>query len=158
MSFLDEELPARFWRHVRVDSFSSCWSWTGAGEGANGYGRFRFGGKGSKTGMAHRASYAALVGPIATGLQLDHLCRNRRCVNPTHLEPVTPRVNTLRGQTPAAANAIKSHCPAGHAYDEANTHIDQRNGRTARYCRTCARLRARASRATKKENARVQNQ
>lgn len=120
----------RFWEKVNKDASGGCWEWI-ASVTANGYGQFAV----SKTEVArpHRWAYEALVGPIPEGLQLDHLCRNRRCVNPAHLEPVTARENTLRGETRAAANAAKTHCPLGHAYDEANTFLYQ--GR--RTCRTC---------------------
>lgn len=70
-----------------------CWRWRGSIQ-ANGYGRFRANGK---TTYAHRAAYALFVGPIPDGLGLDHLCRNRWCVNPEHLEPVTQRENIRRG-------------------------------------------------------------
>jgi hypothetical protein len=87
---------------------------------------------------AYRITYETLVGPVPNGLELDHLCRVRACVNPGHLEPVTHRVNTLRGETVAARNARATHCPAGHPYDEVNTYAD-RLGR--RSCRECCRRR-----------------
>jgi hypothetical protein len=74
---------------------SGCWEWTGSGTGrAKAYGQFWVAGKGV---LAHRFSYETMVGPIPEGLELDHLCRFQRCVNPTHLEPVTPSVNIQRG-------------------------------------------------------------
>jgi hypothetical protein len=89
---------------------------------------------------AHRVAYEALVGPIPQGLQLDHLCRNRMCVNPEHLEPVTARENLRR------VFALITECPSGHPYDEINMGI-QPDGR--RYCRLCKRNKARARRALK---------
>lgn len=86
-----------------------CWGWTGSPNG-NGYGHARVDGK---TYVAHRYVYQSTVGPIPEGLQLDHLCRNRMCVNPSHLEPVTHRENVLRGQGHAAINARKTHCSCG---------------------------------------------
>lgn len=85
---------------------------------------------------AHRWSYEYHVGPIPEGLHIDHLCRNRLCVNPAHLEPVTHRVNTLRGIGFAAVNAAKTHCANGHPYDQGNTYTDPKG---YRHCRTCRR-------------------
>lgn len=84
---------------------------------------------------AHRAAYQYLRGPIPDGLQLDHLCWVRRCVNPAHLEVVTARVNTLRGENPAAQNARKTHCHRGHPFDEANTYWRPDGGRDCKACR-----------------------
>lgn len=91
---------------------------------------------------AHRVAYEHLVGPIPDGMQLDHLCRNRTCINPAHLEPVTARENVRR------ARSLVSQCPSGHPYDEENTRIY--DGR--RYCRACHR--ARSSARTPEQNAR----
>jgi hypothetical protein len=135
----DVRLPERFWKKVKpVDC--GCWNWT-AGQMRGGYGRFRFGGKDSKNGAAHRFSYEKLFGKVKWPLQLDHLCRNRICVNPNHLEPVTARENTLRGETRAAANARKTHCIRGHPFDDANTYFVK--DRNIRMCRTCAKERMR---------------
>lgn len=98
VSLGDARLPPRFWAKVAVDNETGCWLWT-AGYRRGGYARFRYAGAGSKNGAAHRFSYEKLIGPVSGGLQLDHLCRVRHCVNPAHLEPVTPRENTLRGNT-----------------------------------------------------------
>src|SRR5690349_8969939 len=86
---------------------TGCWDWLGAPRG-NGYGGFAWDGR--KSIAAHRASWQLLRGPIPSGLTLDHLCRNRRCVNPAHLEPVTMRENILRGIGPSAQCAKKTHC------------------------------------------------
>jgi hypothetical protein len=120
----------------RVDDVNGCWVFQGAKSW--GYGVLGTGRRGDGTRRmtsAHRVVYEALVGPVPEGLDLDHLCRNRACVNPTHLEPVTRQVNLLRGLTIPAAHAAKTHCPQGHAYDEANTHVY----RGMRLCRACDR-------------------
>ncbi len=120
--------------HVRKTE--GCWEWIGY-DGPNGYGRVKLVGRNI---LAHRAVYEALVGTIPEGAELDHLCRNRRCVNPAHLEPVTRRVNVLRGVAPAAVNAKKTHCIRGHEYTPENTRAGiNRAGHPTRACRTCIR-------------------
>ena len=110
-----------------------CWIWTGKKD-KKGYGWIRIGGAGTPKAPAHRVTYELTAGEIPSGLELDHLCRVHDCVNPTHLEPVTHQENMLRGETFAAANAQKTHCPKGHPYDEQNTRV-RSNGK--RSCRTC---------------------
>lgn len=129
--FGDPRLPARFWAKVEVQA-NGCWLWT-ASLTATGYGRF---GVGRRSERAHRVSYQALVAEIPEGSELDHLCRNRACVNPVHVEPVTHRINLLRGDGVPGRNARVTHCPNGHAYDEANTRWE-RDGH--RRCRACER-------------------
>lgn len=145
---IDPEVAAeeRIWSRVdkqgpAPDSWpelGSCWLWTGT-INVDGYGKVSFR---LPCRLAHRVVYERLVGPIQDGLQLDHLCRVRNCVNPNHLEPVTSRVNSLRGEGLAAQNVIKTHCPAGHLYDAANLSPYTRGGK-ARYCRTCNSERSR---------------
>ena len=94
--------------------------------------------------VLHRLVYEQLRGPIPDGLQIDHLCRNRGCCNPDHLEPVTGRVNTLRGETVTAANAAKTHCPQGHAYESENLYVYPNGSRCCRECRREIQRRYRA--------------
>ena len=107
----------------------ACWEWRGPRAG--GYGQY-----GASKWYVHRLIYGALYGPVDPELDLDHLCRNRACVNPRHLEPVTRRENLARGSIP---NGSKTHCKWGHPFDEANTRT---NANGSRSCRTCDRLRA----------------
>lgn len=125
----DQDAAERFFGRVDV---GDCWEWTGSR--SNGYGYFAPP-PGDRAVGAHRWAYEHLIGAVPDGCQLDHLCRNRACVNPDHLEPVIQRTNILRGASPAARNAAKTHCPQGHPYDETNTYRSP--GRSARYCRTC---------------------
>ena len=121
---------------------SGCWLWIGSGHSA-GYGSIFYNGK---SDYAHRVSYILQYGEIPDGLQIDHLCRVRSCVNPDHLEAVTPRVNTKRGnaseslQSHYDLNRLKTHCPHGHEYSEENT-LHTACGR--RQCKTCNRDRQR---------------
>jgi len=131
----------RFWEKVDLAAAGGCWEWTG-GISDNGYGRFRAGGN---KGYAHRFAWELLRGPIPGGLTIDHLCRNRRCVNPDHLEPVDCRTNLLRGVGPSAVNATKTRCVNGHPFDQRNTYV-WKDG--SRYCRECRRLREAARRRT----------
>lgn len=131
-------LPARFLDKVEV---GDCWAWTG-GMYSEGYGSYW---TGAKNVRAHRFCYETLVGPVPDGLVLDHLCRNRLCVNPDHLEPVTNRTNVVRGWSPQTA---KQACPSGHPYSPENTYVyTWKSGRTQRMCRTCNRDRQRERRA-----------
>ena len=123
---------------------SGCWLWQ-AGKDTNGYGRFYFGGV---MGSAHRFSYKQHRGFLPReGKVLDHLCRHRECVNPWHLRQLTQRENLLVGETVTAARAAKTHCPAGHEYNDVNTYVDKKNRRV---CRACHAAHERRYRARKK--------
>lgn len=131
-----EHLPANM-RTKISETPEGCWEWTRA-LNSKGYGSFGYAGKVQST---HRLAYELLIGPIPDGLHLDHLCRNRKCCNPDHLEPVTQQVNTLRGVGFAATNATKTHCGKGHEYTEANTYVDKRGSRSCKACRKGSHLR-----------------
>ena len=105
---------------------NGCWDWVGGV--TTGYGRW-------KDTVAHRLVYELTRAPIPAGLTLDHLCRNRRCVNPDLLEPVTMRVNNLRGNGYSGRNARKTHCPQGHPLSGTNLYLNPRNQRRCRICR-----------------------
>lgn len=123
---LSPRLRAKF-----VVDGSGCWLWQAALD-TYGYGQVWYGGHMKR---AHRVVYGQLIGPIPDGLQIDHLCRVRRCVNPQHMEPVPQRVNILRGTAPSATCATKTHCVNGHRFDDTNTY--RKSGR--RECRECHR-------------------
>jgi hypothetical protein len=127
---------------MHVDLLTGCWIWTGYCDPA-GYGRVHWEGRSDRI---HIVVYRLLVGPVPDGLELDHVaangCRWRCCSNPAHLEPVTHRVNLLRGNTSAAARAQAECCPKGHPLVEGNL-IDRSRG--GRECATCNRERVAAT-------------
>lgn len=153
-----EAIEARFW--ARVNKTDACWLWTGKCSGSNAnYGSFKVGGKST---YVHRYAYEIMVGPIPAGLTIDHLCRVTKCVNPSHLEPVTIQENLRRADIkqpcPTCGEVmlprhLKHHlpiclgeitpCGAGHTLDAANTYWW--NG--VRRCRRCHADRAREYRA-----------
>ena len=124
-----------FMEKMHFEPMSGCWIW-GAAENNRGYGLATHN---RGMALAHRMSYEMHRGSIPKGLVLDHLCRNRLCCNPDHLQVVTNKVNILRGICPTAINAKKTHCINGHEYTPENTkkHIH------GRQCRTCVNEQAR---------------
>jgi hypothetical protein len=150
-----EKIKARFWS--RVDKSgpicprlgTRCWLWT-RGKVPSGYGQFWDGGRNVP---AHCFAWRLLRGTVPDDLELDHLCRNRACVNPDHLEPVTGRVNTLRGESFAAQNARKTHCIRGHELCAANIRWERCRGGLARKCLVCQRQRDREYRARRRAAA-----
>jgi hypothetical protein len=135
----DEDFE-RFW--AKVDKSGDCWLWTGSIKDS-GYGYFWWN---KKRWLAHRWLYIQLIGMDDQQMDLDHTCHNdtgcklnsdcphRRCVNPAHLEPVTHVENCLRGDSPLADYARKTHCPKGHEYTEENTRVSKNGGRACREC------------------------
>ena len=118
-----------------------CWIWQHA-TGSNGYGRFQIGWPGwpeYRESIAHRASYKLFVGKIPDDMTVDHVCRNRSCVNPEHLRLLSQKDNVLAGNTFASKNKAKTHCPSGHEYTTENTYLY----RGSRNCVTCRQARKR---------------
>jgi hypothetical protein len=144
-------LRERLYSRLVPDPETGCLLWTGH-IAENGYGKTSIG---SRTDGTRRTQYVHIIaweldnGPVPPGLTLDHVkargCRYRHCANVTHLEPVTMRENLMRGNTPSAVNAAKTHCDSGHEFTEANTRVDRTGWRA---CRACAAVRAREARAT----------
>lgn len=120
----------RFWAKVIVRPWD-CWEWT-ASLRKDGYGRFALNGGPQ---LSHLVAYRFLVGSVPEGLKLDHLCRNRKCVNPEHLEPVTDKENVRRGDGLAAINARKVACPNGHPLEEGNLYVSAGKRR----CKVCTK-------------------
>lgn len=120
----------RFWAHV-AKTDGGCWTWTGPQRG-QGYGRARWN---KESVAAHRLAHELLIGPIPEGMEVDHLCRNRLCVNPAHLEAVDHATNTRRA---AEHRPRVTHCKRGHSLDdEANVRLDARG---SRHCKECERV------------------
>lgn len=141
------EQRSRFWERIVPDSATSCWNWQGSLRG-NGYGSFTFWkGNLGRYWLVHRFAYESLCGPIPESLTLDHLCRNQRCVNPDHLEPVTIPENTRRAR-PYGKRTPKTHCKRGHEFTPENTY--PRNNGTERECRTCKRVLSRRWKAERR--------
>lgn len=128
-----QPVEQRFMQYVKKDTSSGCWEWTGTLQ-KNGYSAFYCNGK---IVRGHRWSYEHFTAPMPQGKEIDHLCRNRKCVNPSHLEPVTRKENMRR--------AMRFHCVNGHAFTPENTYMH--DGK--RYCRECRRIRVRAYRRRK---------
>lgn len=151
---MDDSTLARFMAKVEVVDrgyVTPCWVWTGSLNNA-GYGQLYTGRRSAAghkiPGKAHRLAYEHWNGVIPEAHHPDHLCRQHDCVNPAHLEAVTPRENARRG----IKGALTTHCPAGHEYDERNTAITKAGHRL---CRACRRERERARRSQLKRYPRT---
>ena len=142
MSAIPHSTLDRFW--AKVQKTGTCWLWTAALD-TTGYGQFRINGI---LNRSHRVAYELVNGPIPEGMQLDHLCRVRHCVNPDHLEPVTHRVNSLRGTAPNVLLHHAGHCKHGHPFTKTNTYV-RPNG--TRLCKACRAIRAMKYRQQHKE-------
>lgn len=136
-----------------TESTDGCWVFTGAGPG--GYGQIEEslpgGRRARRTRLCHVVTYLYFIGEVPASLDLDHLCRVRKCCNPWHLEPVTRSVNALRSPLLGRFQRSKTHCPQGHAYDEVNTYVH--GGK--RSCRTCMSERGAARRASRRLESEV---
>jgi len=124
----------RFWKYTLLVPFNECWEWIGA-KAKNGYGVLAVK---RVAKLAHRISYEIHCGAIEPGMMIDHKCRNRGCVNPSHLRQLTPAQNNVENSiSKGALNKQKTHCKRGHIFDSANTYY-RKSG--ARFCRKCAVL------------------
>jgi hypothetical protein len=132
-------LPDRFWKKVDKTPghgpHGHCWIWT-ASRSSGGYGHMHWGGR---LEGAHRLAYEDAVEAVPAGLELDHLCAVRSCVNPIHLEPVTRAENTMRGLSGVGRRA-QLHCVRGHAFDKVNLYITPSGKRNCRRCRAMTAL------------------
>ena len=149
----------RFMLYVHAEPNTGCWLWAGADDGRHGYGRFRHHGLG--TPQAHRVSYILHKGPVPDGLTLDHKCRQRACVNPDHLEPVT-RIENIRrgayrkglalgGHANGQRQRGRTHCKRGHELNAANTrHCITAAGTPGRQCKRCHAIRERERQASRR--------
>jgi hypothetical protein len=124
---------ARFWSKVNQLNEGDCWEWLGTKRG--GYGLFKLN---KRHQQATRVAYQLTHGPLLSHLELDHLCKNKGCVNPAHLEPVSHRENVLRAEGPTSINAKKTHCISGHPLDGFNLYRSPNTG--SRQCRTCTNI------------------
>lgn len=131
---LDPTLFDRFMARVSIEPNTGCWIWMGT-IAPNGYSMMSVRGVRFRTRGAHTISYVLHGGKLEPGTELDHRCRHTWCVNPAHLEQVTPLVNKLRSDSAWARNARKTHCPSGHALAGANLYVY----RGMRHCKTCRR-------------------
>lgn len=132
-------IEVRFMKFVEKDQ-DGCWNWKGH-IARKGYGSFH-----SKERLAHRVSYLLFKGELIKNLTIDHLCRNRKCVNPDHLEQVTSKENRDRG----LCGILRTHCSNGHEFSKENTYLYP-NARNKRVCKTCKKEQSRKASLKRKE-------
>lgn len=138
-----ECLKKRFWNNVSAASAEGCWKWNGP-ISIYGYGRLMesVGNRKTKQLMAHRFAYEEIVGKIKEGMTIDHVCRNRSCVNPAHMEIVTRAENSMRAHSKNMDAMRDNRCTKGHKIEGENLVLEKRkNGSERKRCRTCAKLR-----------------
>lgn len=144
-----EAREADFWSHVDRPGVTQCWEWTGSRW--NGYGMTCTLTEPRRRLRAYTLAYLLARGALPAGLELDHLCRNRACCNPFHLEAVTHAVNSRRSNNACGANARKTHCIHGHAFTPENTQVTiSASGHPHRRCRACAHATSAAASARKR--------
>lgn len=130
------DIVERIRTRITHDPVTDCWNWTG-GVAGQGYGTVYDHTRQGKV-YVHRAMYERFIGPIPPGLTIDHLCKNKRCANPAHMEVVTRGENARRGSG-ADWQRRKTTCPRGHAYDA----VRKGHGILSRFCRRCYRAQMR---------------
>lgn len=139
----------RFFSKIKVNIITNCWEWT-ASINKSGYGKFHII---NSDYFAHRVSYSLFKNDLTTDLVIDHICRNRKCVNPDHLRVVDVYINiTENSLSGAAKNKIKTHCLRGHEFTPENTIRYKKLGRNCRSCRTCFYTKRRIRRANGSRN------
>lgn len=129
---ISEKDIKRYWRFVDIRGNDECWEWLGSDNGTE-YGKFWLN---NETKYAHRISYFLAYGNIEDGYQIDHLCKNRKCVNPNHLEKVTVKINNNRGNSFSGKRIKRTHCSKGHLLSDDNL-CENYLARGLRVCKIC---------------------
>lgn len=141
----------KFLKNITIDQESGCWNWSGVMQ--LGYGCFCIKNELGKwkAYKSHRISYELFIGKIKPKFLIDHICKNKKCINPDHLRQVTARINSIENSSgPAFQNSLKTHCSKGHELTEKNTHISKINGNKKRTCVICKKERNKKSNLNQK--------